>query len=169
MPKWHRVQSVEGLDLGSLDRGLPTIQKINAWEIIGMNANWRRSQEKLRLPRVAMEKYKIRSSVQDDVTEYIYKEMTAYGTVVDATMLMALHRRYHLTAPKLREIFEDMIRTRVEYRNFFRGDDYVLQETGKNIEDTAILHDLMAIGVDLKSWEDGIEYDAVTGEVTFGG
>ena len=134
-----------------------------------MNANWRRSQEMVQLPRVAMERYKIRSSVQDDVTEYIYKEMTAYGTAVDGTMLMALHRRYHLTAPILREIFEDMIRTRVEYRNFFRGDDYVLQETGKNIEDTAILHDLMAIGVDLKAWENGIEYDTVTGEVTFGG
>ncbi len=132
-----------------------------------MNANWRRSQAKAQLPRVAMEKYKIRSSVQDDVTEYIYKEMTAYGTAVDATMLMALHRRYHLTAPILREIFEDMIRTRVEYRHFFRGDDYVLQETGKNIEDTAILHDLMAIGVDIKAWEDGIEYDVNTGEVSF--
>ena len=134
-----------------------------------MNANWRRSREKVQLPREAMAKYEIRSSVQDDVTEYIYKEMPAYGTAVDGTMLMALHRRYHLTAPILREIFEDMIRTRVEYRNFFRGDDYVLQETGKNIEDTAILHDLMAIGVDLKAWEDGIEYDTVTGEVTFGG
>ena len=134
-----------------------------------MNANWKRSLEKVRLPREAMAKYEIRSSVQDDVTEYIYKEMTAYGTAVDGTMLMSLHRRYHLTAPILREIFEDMIRTRVEYRNFFRGDDYVLQETGKNIEDTAILHDLMAIGMDLKAWEDGIEYDTEPGEVTFGG
>lgn len=96
-----------------------------------------------------------------------WKELNAYATAVDATIMMTLHRRYRFRAPVLRQIYEDMIRLRVEYRNFFRGDDYELQETGKNIEDAAILHDLMAIGVDLKAWEDGIEYNVNTGEVSF--
>lgn len=60
-----------------------------------------------------------------------------------------------------------MVRTRVEYRHYFRDENYELQETGKNIEDTAILHDLKAIGVDIKAWEDGIEYNVNTGEVSF--
>lgn len=61
-----------------------------------------------------------------------------------------------------------MVRTRVAYRHFFRDEGYELQQTGKNIEDTAILHDLMAIGVDIKAWEEGIRYNKVTGEVSFG-
>lgn len=56
---------------------------------------------------------------------------------------------------------------RVAYRHFFRDEGYELQQTGKNIEDTAILHDLMAIGVDIKAWEEGIQYNINTGEVTF--
>lgn len=82
--------------------------------------------------------------------------------------MITLHNRYHFTERVLREIYQDMVRTRVAYRHFFRDEGYELQQIGKNIEDTAILHDLMAIGVDIKAWEDGIEYDTVTGEVTFG-
>jgi hypothetical protein len=62
-----------------------------------------------------------------------------------------------------------MVRLRVQYKLFFRdGADYVEKEVGKNIEDTAILHDLKAIGVDIKAWEaEDIHVDEKTGEVTF--
>ena len=156
--------------------GLPPVQNIEAWGIIGMNANWRRSQAAPYLGRVAFEKYKVRASLEEEFTKKVqefddrrWEELNAYATAVDATIMMTLHNRYHFTARVLREIYQDMVRTRVAYRQFFRDEGYELQQTGKNIEDTAILHDLMAIGVDLKAWEDGIEYNDVTGEVTFGG
>lgn len=140
-----------------------------------MNANWRRSQAAPHMGRVAFEKYKVRASIEEELIKKAqelddkrWKELNAYATAVDATILMTLHNRYRFRAPVLRQIYEDMIRLRVEYRHFFRGDDYELQETGKNIEDAAILHDLMAIGVDIKAWKDGIQYNMSTGEVSFG-
>lgn len=140
-----------------------------------MNANWRRSQAAPHLGRVAFEKYKVRASLEEEITKKArefddrrWNELNAYATAVDATILMTLHNRYRFTARVLREIYQDMVRTRVEYRHYFRDENYELQETGKNIEDTAILHDLKAIGVDIKAWEDGIEYNVNTGEVSFG-
>lgn len=139
-----------------------------------MRANWRRSQAAPHLGRVAFEKYKVRASLEEELTKKAqelddkrWNELNAYATAVDATILMTLHNRYRFTALVLREIYQDMVRTRVEYRHYFRDENYELQETGKNIEDTAILHDLKAIGVDIKAWEDGIEYNVNTGEVSF--
>lgn len=141
-----------------------------------MNANWRRSQAQPHLPRLAFEKYKIKASLEEDLyakahalEEKRLDDLNAYATAVDATILMALHNRYRFTARVLRAIWEDMIRLRVETRNYFRdGGDYVEQETGRNIEDTAIMHDLMAIGVDIKAWEaEEIHVDGKTGEVSF--
>jgi hypothetical protein len=139
-----------------------------------MKANWRRSQAAPHLPRVAFEKYKVRASLEEELTrksqefdDRRWEELNAYATAVDATIMMALHNRYHFTARVLREIYQDMVRTRVAYRHFFRDEGYELQQTGKNIEDTAILHDLMAIGVDIKAWEEGIQYNKVTGEISF--
>jgi hypothetical protein len=143
-----------------------------------MKANWRRSQErsKPRIDPFAIKKFELRTELQDavqaqanELDEKRWEELNAYATAVDATIMMTLHRRYRFTARVLRQIYEDMVRLRVEYRHFFRGEGYELQKTGKNIEDTAILHDLMTIGVDIKAWEEGIEYDTVTGQVTFGG
>ena len=139
-----------------------------------MKANWKRSQTAWHIPHVAFEKYKVRASLEDELTKKAqefddrrWEELNAYATAVDATIMMTLHNRYHFTAKILREIYQDMVRTRVAYRHFFRDEGYELQQTGKNIEDTALLHDLMAIGVDLKAWEDGIQYNVNTGEVTF--
>ena len=141
-----------------------------------MKANWKRSQAAPHLGRVAFEKYKVRASLEEELTKKAqefddrrWEELNAYATAVDATIMMTLHNRYHFTARVLREIYQDMVRTRVAYRHFFRDEGYELQQTGKNIEDTAILHDLKAIGVDIKAWEDGIEYNVNTGEVTFDG
>ncbi len=141
-----------------------------------MKANPRRSQLQPHIPRLAMEKYKLRASLEEDlyakaqeIEKKRWQELNAYATAVDATILLALHRRYRFTAKILREIWEDMIRLRVETRNYFRdGGDYVEQATGKNIEDTAIVHDLMTIGVDIKAWEaEEIRVDEKTGEVSF--
>lgn len=139
-----------------------------------MKANWKRSQAAPYLGRVAFEKYKIRASLEDEIAKKArefddrrWEELNAYATAVDATIMMTLHNRYHFTAKILREIYQDMVRTRVAYRHFFRDEGYELQKTGNNIEDAAILYDLMAIGVDLKAWEEGIQYNKVTGEVSF--
>ena len=138
-----------------------------------MRANWRRSQAAPHLGRVAFEKYKVRASLEEltkkaqEFDDRRWEELNAYATAVDATIMMTLHNRYHFTARVLREIYQDMVRTRVAYRHFFRDEGYELQQTGKNIEDTAILHDLMAIGVDIKAWEEGIQYNKVTGEIFF--
>ena len=141
-----------------------------------MKVNYRRSQAAPHIGRVAFEKYKIRAGMEDEFTKKAkefddrrWEELNAYATAVDATIMMTLHNRYHFTAKILRAIYQDMVRTRVAYRHFFRDEGYQLRETGKNIEDTAILHDLKAIGVDIKAWEDGIEYNVNTGEVTFDG
>ena len=143
-----------------------------------MNANWRRSQTKPHIGKLAMKKFEIRAEIEQQIYDKAqelqdkrWQELNAYATAVDATLLMALHRRYRFRAPVLRAIWEDMIRLRIQTRNYFRdGGDYVEQETGKNIEDTAIMHDLRAIGVDIKAWEDEpINVDKKTGEVTFSG
>ena len=148
-------------------------------EVIGgreMICNYLKTMEKPMISKRAMLKYEIRSSVEADIYDHAkaldeqrIKELNAYATAVDATLFLTLHHRYRFTAETLRAIWEDMIRLRIESRLFFRGDgEYVEQETGKNIEDTAIFHDLMAIGVDIKAWEDEeICVDEVTGEVTF--
>lgn len=142
-----------------------------------MKANWRRSQarSKPKIDPFAIKKFELRTELQDavqaqarELDDKRWNELNAYATAVDATILMTLHNRYRFTAPVLKQIYQDMVRTRVEYRHYFRDENYELQETGKNIEDTAILHDLKAIGVDIKAWEDGIEYNVNTGEVSFG-
>ena len=141
-----------------------------------MKANPRRSQLQPHIGRLAMEKYKLRASLEEDLyakAQEIEKkrldELNAYATAVDATILLALHHRYRFKKKVLRQIWEDMIRLRIETRNYFRdGGDYVERETGKNIEDTAIVHDLMTIGVDIKAWEtEEIRVDERTGEVSF--
>ncbi len=87
------------------------------------------------------------------------------------TVLVALHRRYGYGRRVLRAIWEDTIRLRAGLRTSLRdigsGEGYELQETGKNIEDTAIRMELRDIGVDIKAWEDGVVYDQVSGEVRF--
>lgn len=142
-----------------------------------MKANWRRSQAAPLMPRLAFEKFKIKAEIEEAIYDKAkqlqdnrWQELNAYATAVDATILMSLHNRYRFKAKTLRAIWEDMIRLRIQTRNYFRdGGDYVEQETGKNIEDTAIMHDLKAIGVDIKAWEnEPINVDEKTGEVIFG-
>ena len=75
-----------------------------------MKANWKRSQEAPHLGRVAFEKYKVRASLEEELTKKAqefddrrWEELNAYATAVDATIMMTLHNRYHFTARVLRE------------------------------------------------------------------
>ena len=52
-------------------------------------------------------------------------------------------------------------------RDIGSGQEYQLQQTGQNIEDTAIRMELADIGVDVRAWEAAVEYDEKTGEVFF--
>lgn len=104
-----------------------------------------------------------RRALQDDLC----KEMAAYATAMDATILWTLHTKLGYGYVRLRRFWEDMIKTRIEFRTI-RDKDYQVQRTGQNIEDFALARFLLDIGVDLKAWEDeGIQYDEETGEVTF--
>lgn len=104
-----------------------------------------------------------RKALQDDLC----KEMDAYATAMDATILWTLHTKLGYGPVRLRRFWEDMIKTRIEFRTI-RDKDYQVQPTGKNIEDFALSRFLMNIGVDLKAWEaEGIQYDEETGSVTF--
>ena len=52
-------------------------------------------------------------------------------------------------------------------RDIGSGQEYQLQKTGQNIEDTAIRMELADIGVDVRAWEAAVAYDEQTGEVFF--
>ena len=85
-------------------------------------------------------------------------------------MLWALHEELGYGPVRLRRIWEKVIRTRAEFRCFFRDgkDIYQEQETGQNIEDFALARYLADIGVDVKAWEaEEVDIDEQSGEVTF--
>ena len=52
-------------------------------------------------------------------------------------------------------------------RDIGSGQEYQLQQTGQNIEDTAIRMELADIGVDVRAWEAAVAYEETTGEVIF--
>ena len=106
----------------------------------------------------------------DAMLWYIVSELPKYENdpVVVAAMREACHQNLYAIANSIRKGKPD---AKIVY---IKGDQFTIElitaiQTGKNIEDTAILHDLKAIGVDLKAWEDGIQYNVNTGEVTFDG
>lgn len=141
-----------------------------------MIANYQEKQKKARLGKKSMADYLIRASVdkQMDVRlkeheQNVWKEVMAYAAAVDATLLLTLHKAEKMGKKKLRHIYEELIRTRVAYRLFYRdGMQYEERITGKNAEDEAIVKELLAIGVDIKAWEaEDIVIDDETGEVQF--
>lgn len=101
-----------------------------------------------------------------------WEELNAYAAAVDETMLYTLHEVCGFGAKRLRRVWEAMIRNRIAFRQFYRdgSDEYQEQVTGENVEDKAIVQQLLAIGVDVKAWEaEEIHLDEKTGEVSFGG
>lgn len=100
------------------------------------------------------------------------QELQNYATSLDATMLWALHvhPRLKMGKKQLRDFWELLIRTRVEFRTFYRGDadTYELRNTGENAEDIALISALRDIGVDLEAWEaEEVEINQRTGECEF--
>lgn len=141
-----------------------------------MKSNYFNRMQNIRVGRKAMNDYLIRTSVDKQMDKRleehkaaIWKEMMQYAAAVDATLLLSLHKTEGYGKIKLRRIYEDVIRTRVEYRLFYRdGSHYEEQITGQNAEDEAIVKELLSIGVDIKAWEaETMDIDSKTGEVRF--
>lgn len=141
-----------------------------------MKANYGQPASQVRLPRDAMSKFMLRSEVdahlEKRIAEYEAKrkeELSAYASAVDATMLWMFHTKHRYGRKRLRDLWEDTIRTRIQARLYYREvTGYKEQATGQNTEDYAIHHLLRGIGVDLKAWEnEAIIIDEETQEVRF--
>lgn len=97
-------------------------------------------------------------------------ELSAFAGAVDANWLYTLHKELGFGRKRLRRAWEAMVKNRIEFREFFRDGTtaYVEQPTGRNVEDDATVKQLLAIGVDIRSWEsEEIVVDHNTGQVTF--
>lgn len=142
-----------------------------------MNVRLNRGPSQVQVSRKAMADYMIRAKSEeharaewDRLCQTRSEELSAYATALDATMLWTLHRDYGWGVKRLRQFWEQLIRNRVEFRSFYRGDlsTYEVQNTGENAEDFALVSALRDIGVDLRAWEDeDLDIDNVTGEVRF--
>lgn len=142
-----------------------------------MQANYgARAERNARLGRKAMTEYLIRAQVDNQMDKRIeehkkefWKDLMAYASAVDATVLLTLYHHVGWGKKRLRDFYEELIRTRVNFRKHFRdGSDYVEQYIGENAEDEAIVQELLKIGVDIKAWEaEDIVIDGKTGEVEF--
>lgn len=129
-------------------------------------------QPQVRLSRAAMSKFMIRSIAGEEYERLRMKrmdELEAYGRTLMATVLWMLHTKKGYGAKRLRQSYEDIIRVRAEFRQFYRGGEgYKESHTGDNVEDYALLMALKSIGVDLKAWEDErFILDEKTGEVSW--
>lgn len=144
-----------------------------------MKANYLQPVRRAQVSHKAMGNFLMRASVDKRIDERIkeheakrWEELNAYAAAVDETMLYTLHEVCGFGAKRLRRVWEAMIRNRIAFRQFYRdgSDEYQEQVTGENVEDKAIVQQLLAIGVDVKAWEaEEIRLDGKTGEVSFGG
>jgi hypothetical protein len=142
-----------------------------------MKSNYIRTIEKPRVAKNAMANYLTRVAVDGRVEQLIKKhegdridELSAFAAAVDANWLWTLHKmkgtRYG--KKRLRRSWEEMVRTRIAFRELYRDNKYAEQLTGQNVEDDATIKALLEIGVDIRAWErEEIHYDKDTGEVTF--
>lgn len=144
-----------------------------------MNVRLNRAPTQVQVSRKAMTDYMLRARAEehaqaewDRLCQTRSEELSAYATALDATMLWALHvhPRLKMGKKQLRDFWELLIRTRVEFRAFYRGDmsTYEVQNTGENAEDFALVAALRDIGVDLEAWEaEEVEINQRTGECEF--
>lgn len=142
-----------------------------------MNVRLNRAPTQVQVSRKTMADFMIRAKAEehakaewDRLNLSRAKELENYATALDATMLWTLHSDYGFGVKRLRQFWEGLIRNRVAFRSFYRGDmsTYVLQNTGENAEDFALVAALRDIGVDLEAWEgEDLEIDNKTGEVKF--
>lgn len=142
-----------------------------------MNVRINRAPSRVQVSRKTMADFMIRATAEqhareewDRLCQTRSQELEAYATALDATMLWTLHSELGWGAKRLRRFWETLIRNRVEFRSFYRGDmaTYEVQNTGENAEDFALVAALRDIGVDLEAWEaEPLEIDNKTGEVKF--
>jgi hypothetical protein len=124
-----------------------------------------------------MNNYLTRVAVQEHVEQVAKKhegsrmdELSALAAAMDANWLWTLHKMKGTRFGKrrLRRSWEEMVRTRIAFRELYRDNKYAEQLTGHNVEDAATVKALLQIGVDIRAWErEEIHYDKDTGEVTF--
>ena len=138
-----------------------------------MKANY---QTRLKIPGVIdrtlnARETRVAEAMWDEANRQWEAERDRLMDVVLETYLVVLHRRYRFGRDVLRRIWEDCVSLRAGMRSCLRdigsGQEYHLQQTGNNIEDTAIRMELADIGVDVRAWEAAVEYDEKTGEVVF--
>lgn len=142
-----------------------------------MNVRFRPSevQSRVAVSRQAMQRFQIRAEVQkkyEEIRAVERSELEEYAKAVDATMLWTLHTEYGFGKKRLRKFWENLVRTRIEFRGFYRGEFSASDEgedrTGNTVEDHAFIAALRDIGVDLLRWEaETFHVDEVTGEVKF--
>lgn len=145
-----------------------------------MKANYLRPTQKVQVPRQALGRYLQRVTIEECLEKKIQEheekrldDLTAFAGAVDANWLYTLHTnpRTRFGAKRLRAIWEDHVRNRIAFREFYRDGygRYAEQPTGQNVEDEATVKALMEIGVDIRAWErEKIVVDHETGEVRFG-
>ena len=138
-----------------------------------MKANY---QTRLKIPGVIdrtlnARETRVAEAMWDEANRQWEAERDRLMDVVLETYLVVLHRRYRFGRDVLRRIWEDCVSLRAGMRSCLRdigsGQEYHLQKTGQNIEDTAIRMELADSGVDVRAWEAAVEYDEKTGEVVF--
>lgn len=138
-----------------------------------MKANY---QTRLKIPGVIdrtlnARETRVAEAMWDEANRQWEAERDRLMDVVLETYLVVLHRRYRFGRDVLRRIWEDCVSLRAGMRSCLRdigsGQEYHLQQTGQNIEDTAIRMELADIGVDVRAWEAAVAYDEKTGEVVF--
>jgi hypothetical protein len=146
-----------------------------------MKSNYIRTIEKPRVAKNAMANYLTRVAVDGRVEQLIKKhegnrmdELSAFAAAVDANWLWTLHnmKGTRFGKKRLRRAWEEMVRTRITFREFYRDghSKYEEQLTGQNVEDAATIKALLDLGVDIKAWErEEIQYDKDKREVTFSG
>ena len=140
-----------------------------------MNVRINHTPSRIQLSRSAMQRFEIRAEVQkkyEEIRATERSELEEYAKALDATLLWTLHSEYGFGKKRLRKFWERLIRTRIEFRGFYRGgisaDDSSEDRTGHTAEDYAFLSALHDIGVDLEAWEaETFKVDEVTGEVSF--
>ena len=142
-----------------------------------MNVRLNRSPTQVQVSRRAMADYMLRARAEehaqaewDRCNLTRQQELQSYATALDATLLWTLHSDYGFGVRRLRQFWERLIRNRVLFRAFYRGDadTYELRNTGENAEDIALVSALRDIGVDLEAWEaEEVEINQRTGECEF--
>ena len=142
-----------------------------------MRSNYLQPAKRAQISRKAMAGFMTRVAVDDRMEKIIKKhegkrmdELSAFAGAVDANWLYTLHKELGFGRKRLRRAWEAMVKNRIEFREFFRDGSsaYVEQPTGRNAEDEATVKQLLAIGVDIRSWErEEIVVDHNTGQVTF--